>query len=375
MMMTPHKRNARVVLERVFVRKLFWHAERAAVLSPSLAQPALNVQLDIRHNPLPGHPLCMKLELVLTAVCQNGGKEAFHAKINLAGLFKLEDPQQAADPRVIDFCAAQVYPTLRRLFANQTLAGGFQGLLLHDRHLETALHRLFMGTDTPQAGFAKVFGTFPLSEPVTKSAPLEKNSVKRSGPPAILRVMSRRALRSRWLHLVLSIPIWSGLFIGIGWWLAERDHLQSMFGPQITAMVKPDALAPDIPPLQKTDNEVINPPSNPPALSANEPNHSASAQISKLEKDGRDWLSAQPDDAFTVVLSKSASARGLVDQIDDLSVNNPVFLVTLIGGRYAAISGSYPNASEAQRAGAQLTKKFPGLKPEVLRIGKLRTAP
>lgn len=374
-MTTSYKRDARVVLERIFVRKLEWHADRAAVLSPSLAQPALNVKLDVRHNPLPGQPLCMKLELVLTALCQSAGKEAFHAKINLAGLFKLENPQQAADPRVVDFCAAQVYPTLRRLFANQTLAGGFQGLLLHDRHLETALHRLFMGTHTPEAGFARVFGTHPIIEPAAKPAPLQKNPVKRSGPPAILRVMSRRALRSRWLHLVLSIPIWSGLFIGVGWWLAERDHLQSMFGPQITAMVKPDALAPDTSPMQKPDSESISPPSSPPALPANEPNHSASAQILKLEKDGRDWLLAQPDDAFTIVLAKSASARGLVDQIDDLSVNNPVFLVILAGGRYAAISGSYPNATEAQRAGTQMAKRFTGLKPEILRIGKLRPTP
>lgn len=362
----------RVQLERIFVRKMHWHAERAAVLSPALAQPKLQVQLDVRHSPVPGQPLRMKLELVLSARCESAGKEAFEARIHLAGLFKLEDPRHAADQRVIDFCAAQVYPHMRRLFANQTLAGGFQGLLLHDRHLETALARLFMGADSPQAGFAEIFGTLAAEKPTAPVTPppLPK---KRSGPPTALRVLSRRALRSRWLHLVLSIPIWSGLFIGVGWWLTERNHLQTMFGPDITAMVKPGPQTSARPEKSDIDTKAATPASGPRvATPIDDATHSASAQILRLEKDGRDWLSAQPDNAFTIVLAKSASARGLVDQVDDLTINSPVFLVSLSGGRYAAITGTFSSAAEAQRESTRLGKRWPTLKPEVLPIAKVR---
>ncbi len=362
----------RVILARVFLRKMRWHTARAAVLSPALEQPKLKVQLDVRHSPLPGQPLHMKLELVLSAHCESAGKEAFEASIHLAGLFTLEDPKHAADQHVIDFCAAQVYPHLRRLFASQTLAGGFQGLLLHDRHLETALYRLFMGSNTPKAGFSEVFGTLPVIEktiPITSPTPTHK---KRTGPPAILRVMSRRALRSRWLHLVLSIPIWSGLFVGIGWWLAERDHLQTMFGPDITAMMKPDLSVTTS--SGSTHSELKAPQAPGTNIATSDEKPSASAQILRLEKDGKDWLAAQPEHTFTVVLAKSPSARGLVDQIDDLAINSPVFLVSLNGDRYAAITGTFANAAEAQREAARLAKRWPPLKPEALPTIKLRPA-
>lgn len=363
----------RVQLERIFVRKMRWHAERSAVLSPALEQPKLNVQLDVRHSPLPGQPLRMKVELVLSAHCESAGKDAFEARIHLAGLFKLEDPRHAADRQVIDFCAAQVYPHLRRLFANQTLAGGFQGLLLHDRHLETALYRLFMGVDSPTGGFAEVFGTLPIvkeSTPVKTALPPKK----RTGAPTVLRVLSRRALRSRWLHLALSVPIWSGLFIGVGWWLAERDHLQTMFGPDITAMVKPGPQTSASPEKSNADAKASAPAVSTMVTPADDATHSASAQILRLEKDGRDWLSAQPDNAFTVILAKSSSARSLVNQIDELTINSPVFLVGLNGGRYAAITGTFSNATEAQRESTRLAKRWPALKPEVLPIAKVRSA-
>lgn len=363
-----------VLLERIFVRKMHWHTERSAVLSPALEQPKLNVQLDVRHSPLPGQPLRMKLELVLSALCESAGRQAFEARIHLAGIFKLEDPRQAADQQVIDFCAAQVYPHLRRLFANQTLAGGFQGLLLHDRHLETALYRLFMGGDSPQGGFAEVFGTLPAGKDTAAvSTPIPPK--KRSGTPTILRFLSRRALRSRWLYLALSVPIWSGLFIGIGWWLAERDHLQTMFGPGITAMIKPGQEAPER--LNKANEGTVAlapAPSSNVVNSVDDTNHSASAQILRLEKDGRDWLSAQPDNSFTVILAKSPSARSLVNQIDELTINSPVFLVGLNGGRYAAITGAFSNATEAQRESTRLAKRWPALKPEILPIAKVRSA-
>ena len=339
-----------IKLNRIYLRRLHWHAESEAILSPALAQPRLNVVLDVQHSPSPRNPYLLEVTLFLNARCDNAEALVFETKMQYTGLYQIDAPELASDRAVVDFCAAQIYPHLRREFANRTLLGGFQGLLLHDRHLETCLHRLFMGPATPKASFARVFGTLFNS----RSQP-DSTAKTRSGPPARVRIASRRILRSPWLLPALAVPVLTSLLGGIHWWM---DHRQP--GSVHTVTAKPTDIA-------------ANAPANPiPAAidPAAEQSKAVTKRLEVLRGIGAEWLSAQPNDYFTIVIVRTKQVNNAVAAAEKLTLDQPAFLLSM-NGDSVIVTGAFAQKQDATSAADRLKKTHKSLTTSVVAFSAL----
>lgn len=347
----PRLSHPGLQLDRIYLRRLHWHAESEAIRSPALAQPRLNVVLDVQHSPSPRNPYLLEVTLFLNARCDNAEALVFETKMQYTGLYRIDSPELASDKTVIDFCAAQIYPHLRREFANRTLLGGFQGLLLHDRHLETCLHQLFMGPSMPKAGFVRIFGTLfhQRSQPT-----LPKKA--RSGPPAQLRIASRRALRSPWLLPALAVPVLTSLLGGVHWWM---DHRQP--APANALTTKPAYIA-------------ANTPSNslPAAIDpAVEKSKAAAKRLEVLREIGAEWLGTQPKDYFTVAIVRTKQVDDAVAAADKLTMDQPAFLLST-NGDSVIVTGSFAKKQDATSAADRLKKTHKVLMTSVVAFSSFK---
>ncbi len=338
-----------ITLDRIYLRRLAWHTDSQAILSPSLAQPHLNVALDVQHNPSPRNPYVLEVTLFLNARCDNAGTAVFETKMQYTGIFRIQTPELASEQSVIDFCAAQVYPHLRREFANRTLLGGFQGLLLHDRHLETCLQRLFMGASTAQAGFSRIFGTI-FNQRSQGNFPAKT----RNGPPARVRIASRRALRSPWLLPVLAIPVVTSLLGGIHWWMDHRI-------PPSTKVVSTGNTG-NLPAANDTPL---------PTAPAPAQDSAAAIGIKNLESTGGDWLAAQTGTDYTVVINRAKQATPVVAAMAHLTLNQPAFLLAYQSDA-VIVTGVFHQRKEAVAFAEQFQKKHRGSKAEVVSLASLK---
>lgn len=349
----PRLSHPGLQLDRIYLRRLHWHAESEAIRSPALAQPRLNVVLDVQHSPSPRNPYLLEVTLFLNARCDNAEALVFETKMQYTGLYRIESPDLASDKSVIDFCAAQIYPHLRREFANRTLFGGFQGLLLHDRHLETCLQRLFMGATVPKADFVRIFGT--LFNRRSQNG-LPKNV--RSGPPARVRIASRRILRSPWLLPALSVPVITSLLGGIHWWM---DHRQPEPAPKL-ALVQEKTL---------TSSPVTAPNQvETPAPDAPSP---ASKQLASIGVTGAEWLKAQPATNFTIVLVRAQQPKLILSTAEKLTMDQPAFMLRM-NDEVVVVSGSFAQKQEAINAADRLKKAHKGMSTSVVSLSALKPA-
>lgn len=336
-----------IELERIYLRRLNWKTNNQAIRAPALAQPHLNVQLDVQHSPLPRNAYLLEVTLFLNASCDNAGESVFSAKIQFTGIFRLTRPEMASEPLVVDFCAAQIYPHLRREFANRTLLGGFQGLLLHDRHLETCLQRIFMGAKEPRAGFCRIFGT------VFGQRSQSIGTAKSRNPTSTrIRASSRRALRSPWLLPLLAIPIVSSLLGGIHWWLDHRVPPTTTTASGVSTA--PQTIQPD---LIRREEEAI------------------TARLNQLAETGAAWKAAMPADRFTVIISRATTAEAAVEVANAITLDQPAFLLRSPNAS-VVISGVYEQKKDATALVAKIIKlqrNNPLFVGTVVRLDTLKT--
>ena len=217
-----------------------------------------------------------------------------------------------------------IYPAARSNIVNFIVAAGYQPVVLNHIQIEN------------------LFATTPLTDKCQQ--PLERFPFEQAGKVAQEHrpevPTPRKTIRKKAMVLAGAGIIALLLALRVDWQQYWADfHGGHPAGTQTSVV----------------SGMVAGPPAVSGSVSAEVQSEVSGLPVEQLEQIGRNWLAAQADNAFTVVLLRTDDLK-ILENIAPPDEGQPLFLVKLAGGGstgYAVLSGVYGNEDQAKQAAAK----------------------
>ncbi len=126
----PQQDGPPIVINAQYVKDLSFEVPGAPMIFARMQenQPNINVNIDVRANPIDG--TMFEVELAITATCEAGTETAFILELLYAGLFTLNVPNEHRQAILLIECPRLLFPFARNILADVSRDGGFPPLML-----------------------------------------------------------------------------------------------------------------------------------------------------------------------------------------------------------------------------------------------------
>ncbi len=119
-----------IVVNAQYVKDLSFEVPGAPMIFARMqeAPPNINVNIDVRANPVDGN--MFEVELAIHATCESANERAFILELLYAGLFTINVPQEHRSAVLLIECPRLLFPFARNILADVSRDGGFPPLML-----------------------------------------------------------------------------------------------------------------------------------------------------------------------------------------------------------------------------------------------------